>query len=261
MSSMRLDEISRRGFLGTMAAGTAAAVLPGKEVKAFIDTFTKDVGGPRNLTILSQLLSKFDIEDIGRYRRYALGDEYFEDILSKSEFKDLANALMSQGYKGDPEYVINDWMSNGEFSGDISDAVSELVGYSTNYKTVSDIIKKNNLGVEKFFENDTELDQMLIDAYEGAFEEIHNPTITVDNIVQSAREASMPSSIIRMAIMISKIVKKAIGDTEPTPAQQAPQPVVKKDPIPQLPAPSSDTGLDGMNDIARMKDLSGIPRT
>lgn len=260
---MRLDEISRRGFIGAMGAGVASSVVPAEEIKGFLKSFTQEAGGSKKLKIFSELLKHFDINDINGFYEFASGETSFSELLNTEELDALANKLISSGYTPedsdveDSHDIVNDWAQTGEYDGNIYDAASDIIGHQINYSQALEIISKGGIDPDEFFDYNDGLGEFIKDAYLTTLRK-YNSQITADNVVRLAKDASLSSNLIRLAGLVSSVVKKLIGNS-PEPTLPEPiQPPSQK--VPQLPAPRDKDEIEGMSNIDRIKDLAGIQR-
>jgi hypothetical protein len=260
---MRLDEISRRGFIGAVGAAATSTVMPGKEIAALVKSITTEVGGVSNLKILAQLIGMFGASRLDDFYEYNSGEYSFAEVLTDQEQKDLAEKIVQlPDREFDPDInptdyhdIVNDYVSNNDIDDDISVWASKLIGRKTEYLQALDIISKNGVDEYDFFDYHDGVGKVIGDLSLGNSE--------IGNLGAFAKSAALPIKTIRIATIISSIYNKIVGKnpstvTQPTaPSQPAPEKPTK---IPALPAPSDKDEIEGINDISRIKDLAGIKR-
>jgi len=275
---MRLDEISRRGFIkGIGAAGAtaaAASIAPAKVIAA-INSYTEQLGGKEAISLLDQLLSITDARTIWKIGNW-FGDEgnideFYYGALTTSERKDLEKEILRRFSLQNKYDSVDDFMSeliwgitdgkgDGRSFRDTYDIVDRLIGRKTLVSQIDDILKKYNIS-EYEFASDVDLWNKVEHTIwsKPAKQNSVNQEITIDNLADIAKSSSLPSNLVRLATTLSSVMKKLLGkenqDTSNTSTNQSP-PIEK--PL-SLPAPS-DNELGDLSNIERMKDLAGIQR-
>src|SRR5690606_27978985 len=190
---------------------------------------------------------------LNQFLEYANGELSFSEVLNDEESSRLADRLVSSSIVDidDPDYnfddntdIINYWIQNVKFDGDIYNAASKLIGYPIDYARMVEILNKNGTDQYEFYDFNNGLGEVISDAYMKSIEKYQNSNITADNLLQMAKSAGLPANISRLASMISFVIKKFIGSTEnlPVPVQQKSEPnsTQKLPALPALPAPSDN---------------------
>ena len=266
---MRLDEISRRGFLKGAAA---AATIPSSEVSGIIKTFTDSLGGASNVKILEKLLSKYGVSRVSEFMQYAIGDASIDYALTRAESDKIASTISAKYSREQIGHwlgVPSKELSNSEIisfyeqnsdKDNIWEEITKITGQKPEYLNVVDFINSNGSNAEKFFDLESGFGRTINNLYTDKFG-AKSAGITVDNLAQAARDASLPMRSVRLAGLITSIIKKVVTkvrDIPPTPEKPT-LPAVKDAP-PQLPAPSNNNDELGINQFNRMKDFARVPR-
>jgi len=272
---MKINEVTRRGFLKGVAGLAAATALPVNTIEKLASASHVT---PENLNIFSQMVQTTNLKTASNFVKMWVDAGTIADVHPREDLKAVWNAI-----KDFPEFKYSTWQSAvSEYMEDHDiPEIEQLIGRELEVSKIFNIINSHNLDSEDFSQDVYKFQSELVnknvtDSTQWGHDwEISKPTAsntvskTVSNVASDARTAvtasKLPGNITKAVGALKTLYNKFAAHADRKSADKT-DPTQSHTPD-ALPAPThaalpspSQSEFDLTPDLSRIKDLAGIKK-